>query len=257
MSDDKSTQIDKALGALGTLERATEFQTFLLLSSLAFALNITLTLTHQTNLVGFSWQYAKDNLPIGQGLVFLTGFTLYMSCIVNILRYVADQLVGPLVISLASSLGSTQRSWGIRGRPTNMVRANELLEAARDEEDGTYLALHNEHTDKKGEGDAAAWRTASLSFGLLVLLAIDATLPANASLSTVVIHFLNSTFTNLGIFIGGAVVLVLLASWLFRFIEDDFDRGWITCPKLYAKLERERQKKEQEQRSAAHRNAFD
>lgn len=257
MSDDKSTQINKALGALGTLERATEFQTFLLLSSLAAALNISLTLTHQTNLVGFSWRYAKDNLPIGQGLVFLTGFTLYMSCVAHILRYIADQLAGPLVISVTMTLRSLDRSWSTHGRPTNMVRSNELLEAARDEEDGTYLAMHNEHSGKRVEADAAAWRTASLSFGLLVLLAVDATLPANASLSMGFIHFLNSAFANLGTFIGWLVALVLFASWLFRFIEDDYDRGWVTCPKLYAKLERERQKEEQERRSAVHRTTFD
>ncbi|NIF72050.1 hypothetical protein F3J16_17920 [Burkholderia sp. Ap-962] len=138
-----------------------------------------------------------------------------------------------------------------------MVRAHELLVAARDEEDGAYLALHNGHKDKRREDSAAAWRTASLSFGLLVLLAVDATLPADTSLSMSFIHFLNSAFTNLGTLIGWLVVLVLFASWLFRFIEDDYDHGWVTCPKLYAKLERERQKEEQERRSAVHRATFD
>lgn len=145
----------------------------------------------------------------------------------------------------------------MRGQSTNMVRPNELLEAARDEDDGTYLVMHNEHLGKTLEADAAAWRTSSLSFNLLVLLAVDATLPANSSLSISFIHFLNSAFSNLGIFIGWLVVLVLFASWLFRFIEDDYDRGWVTCPKLYAKLERKRQKEEQERRSAVHRTTFD
>ena len=252
MSDDKTTQIDKALGALGTLERATEFQTFLLLASLAVALNITLTLTHQTNLVGFSWQYVRNNLPIGQAMVFLTGFTLYMSCIVGILRYVADQLVSWPAISIASFFGKYDADAisRRRDRPNNAVLASELLEAARNEDDGAYLALYNEHRDKRSAADAAAWRTASLSFGLLVLLAIEATLPANASLSADFVHFLNSTFRGLGNCIGAVLVLVLLASWLFRFIEDDSDRGWIVCPRLYAQLERERQKEEHEQRTA-------
>lgn len=256
MSDDKTTQIDKALGALGTLERATEFQTFLLLTSLAIALNATLTLTHQTNLVGFSWQYVRDHLSIGQGLVFLTGFTLYMSCIVGILRYFADQLISWPVISLASFFRSydAEAISRRRHRPNNRVLSSELLKAARDEDDGAYLALYNDHMDKRGIEDAAAWRTASLSFGLLVLLAIEATLPTDGSLSADFVRFLNSACSGLGNFIGVVVILVLLASWLFRFIEDDSDRGWIVCPKLYAELERERQKEEQERQTAIHRN---
>lgn len=256
MSDDKTTQINKALGALGTLERATEFQTFLLLASLAVALNTTLTLTHQTNLVGFSWQYVRDHLPIGQALVFLTGFTLFMSCIVGILRYLADQLISWPAISITSFFRSYDADAisRRRHRPNNRVRPSELLEAARDEDDGDYLAQYNDYMEKRGVEDAAAWRTASLSFGLLVLLAIEATLPANASLSADFVQFLNSACGGLGNFIGVVVILVLLASWLYRFIEDDSGRAWIVCPKLYAKLERERQQEEQERQTAIHRN---
>jgi hypothetical protein len=256
MSDDKTTQIEKAIGALGTLERATEFQTFLLLASLAIALNITLTLTHQTNLTGFSWQFVRDHLPIGQALVFLTGFTLFMSCIVGILRYIADKFVYWPVSSLASFFRSYDAdAISRRGhRPNNRVRPSELLQAARDSDDGEYLAQHNDYMEKRGVEDAAAWRTASLSFGLLVLLAIEATLPADASLSADFVHFLNSACSGLGNVIGVVVILVLLASWLFRFIEDDSDRRWVVCPKLYAKLERERQKEEEERRTAIYRN---
>jgi hypothetical protein len=253
MSDDKNTQINKALGALGTLERATEFQTFLLLASFAVALNTTLTLTHQTNLTGFSWQYAKDNFPIGQGLVFLAVFALYMSCIVGTLRYVVELFVGPLVTSyIRSSRPEPRRT---RDRPSNMVHVSDLLEAARDEAEGdAYLAMHNDHLDKRREEEAAAQRAASLSFGLLLLLAIEAMQLGNASLSISFIHFLNSVFPRLGAFIGGLVVLILLILWLSRFIEDDSYRDWVTCPKLYIKLEREQQKKEQEQVAALHRN---
>lgn len=257
MSDDKTTQIEKALGALGTLERATEFQTFLLLASLAIALNITLTLTHQTNLTGFSWQFVRDHLPIGQALVFLTGFTLFMSCIVGILRYFADKLLWWPVSSLASFLRSHDAyAKSRRGyRPTDRVRPSELLKAARDSDDGEYLAQYHEYMEKRGVEEAAASRTASLSFGLLVLLAIEATLPTDASLSADFVHFLNSARSGLGNFIGTVVILMLLASWLFRFIENDSDSRWVVCPKLYAKLERERQKEEEKQRTAIHRNA--
>ncbi|WP_321930703.1 hypothetical protein [Paraburkholderia guartelaensis] len=256
MNDDKTTQIDKALGALGTLERATEFRTFLLLANLAIALNTTLTLTHQTNLVGFSWQYVRDHLPIGQALVFLTGFTLYMSCVVGILQYFADQLVSWPVISLASFFRSydAEANSHRRHRPNNRVLSSELLEAARDEDDREYLEQYNDHMDKRGVEDETARRTASLSFGLLVLLAIEAALPANASLSATFVRFLNSACSGLGNFIGVVVILVLLASWLFRFIEDDSDRRWVVCPKLYAKLERERQKEERERQTAIHRD---
>lgn len=55
-----------------------------------------------------------------------------------------------------------------------MGRAHELLEAARNEEDGAHSPC------TRREDNAAAWRTASLSFGLLVpFLAVDAALPAN------------------------------------------------------------------------------
>lgn len=257
MSDEKTTQIDKALGALGTLERATEFQTFLLLASLAIALNITLTLTHQTNLVGFSWQYIRDHLSIGQALVFLAGFTLYMSCIVEILRYFADLLVSWPLISIVFFFRSYDaEAISRRGhRPNNRVLSSELLEAARDDDDGEYLAQYNDHMGKRGADDAAAWRTASLSFGLLVLLAIEATLPDNASLSADFVIFLNSACSGLGDVIGVVVILVLLTSWLFRLIEDDSHREWILCPKLYAKLERKRQKEAQERQAAIHRNS--
>lgn len=257
MSDEKSTQIDKALGALGTLERATEFQTFLLLGSLAVALNISLTLTHQPNLVGFSWQYVRDQLPIGQALVFLTGFTLYMSCLVGILRYFVDLLVSWPVTWLASFFRSSDADAMSRSRdrPTNRVLSSELLEAARNSDDGAeYLAQYNDHIGKQHIEDAAASRTASLSFSLLVLLAVEATLPTTASLSAGFVRFLNLACSGLGNIVGVVVILVLLMSWLYRFIDDDLHRGWILCPKLYAKLERAR--RDLERATANHRNGI-
>lgn len=249
MTDDKSTQIDRALGALGTLERATEFQTFLLLSSLAISLNISLTLTHQTNLVGFSWQYVRDYLPIGQALIFLTGFALYMSCIVGVLRYIVDELVRWPVESLASFIRTdttgAKTYWGVR--PTNMVRPYDLLNAARYEESGEYLEKYMEYIKKREMQNAASWRTSSLSFGLLVLIIADATLPAKASLTGNFVRFLDSACNGLGIFIAVFVILVLLVTWLFRFIENNNEYEWIIFPKLYEKLEKEFRENKQKQ----------
>lgn len=256
MNDDKSTQIDKALGALGTLERATEFQTFLLLSSLAISLNISLTLTHQTNLVGFSWQYVRDHLPIGQALIFLTGFALYMSCIVGVLRYIVDELVRWPVVSLASFIRTdatdAKMYWG--GRPTNMVRPYDLLNAARYDDSGDYLAQYMEYIKKRDIESAASWRTSSLSFGLLVLIIADATLPTNASLTGSFVHFLDSAWSGLGVFIAVFVILVLLVTWLLRFVENDNEYEWVICPKLYDKLEREFRENKQKQQDAIYRN---
>lgn len=253
MSEEKESQISKALGALGTLDRATEFQTFLLLASFAIALNITLTLTHQTNLAGISWQYAKSNLPIGQVLIFLTGFALFMSCLVGILRYVVDQVVLYPVITITSFLRMHSTDRYRRERPKNWVRPHELLNAARTDEDDAYLEQYNSHMNKKRERDAAAWRTASLCFGLLVLLLIEATLPATSSLSASFVRFLDSVYVHLGDFVAMLVVAVLVFSWLYRFIEDDFDNDWVICPRLYAKLEAERRQKEEELRATTHR----
>jgi hypothetical protein len=253
MSEERSTQIDKALGALGKLERATEFQTLLLLGSLAVALNISLTLTHQLNLVGFSWQYVRDQLPIGQALVFLTGFTLYMSCLAGILRYFVRQLVSWPVISLASFLRSydADATFRRRHRPNHRVLSSELLEAARDSDDGReYLAQYNDHIGKQNGEDAVAARTASLSFGLLVLLTAEATLPRTASPSAGFVRFLNLACSGLGNIVGVAVILVLLMSWLHRFIDDDFHRGRILCPKL------ERARRDQEQVMVNNRNGI-
>ncbi|WP_233864269.1 hypothetical protein [Paraburkholderia adhaesiva] len=92
----------------------------------------------------------------------------------------------------------------------------------------------------KGAIDATAWRTASLSFGLLLLIVIDITLLGNTSLSMGLVIFLNSSLSYLGNVVGTVVVLLLLASWLYRFIADDVDRDWVVSPKLHAELERER-----------------
>lgn len=253
MNDEKDRQIDKMLGALGTLERATEFRTFLLLACFSIASNVALTLTHQTNLAGITWEYVRFNFPIGQALIFLTGFTLFMSLVIGVLRYVADELLHIPVIHAAVSVRThlTRADERPRGRPTEMVRPYELLAAARNYEDDTYLEQYNIYQERKRVSEAAAWRTASLSFALLLLLPLDVTLPASGSLSVSFVRFLNASYNHLGDFIATLVVMTLIGVWLFRFIEKDFDKDWVVCPRLYVKLEEERRQQDEKLRAAA------
>ncbi|WP_157661628.1 hypothetical protein [Burkholderia ubonensis] len=244
MSEDRDSQIGKALGALGALERATEFQTFLLLSSFSLSLNIALTWSHQINLVGFSWQYVKSSISIGQALIFLCGYALFMSYIVEVLRYFADQLVSGPAIWAAVRLQSGEAGSGGRWRPNNRVRPSELLDAAKNEGDDSYVDLYRDHEDKKRAENAAAWRSASLSFGLLILIIFDLTLPAGCSLSIKFVEFLNSACHNLGDVSAILVVGILVFSWIFRFVEDDLASDWVLCPKLYKKLELIEQERE-------------
>ncbi|QUP54455.1 hypothetical protein GO998_12195 [Ralstonia syzygii] len=249
MSEEKENQISKtvvsALGSLGTLERATEFQTFLLLACFAAALNIALGLVHQTSLPEFSWQYAKSNLPIGQALVFLTGFALYMSCISGIIRHLADQLVCYPAISVASFARRLTRPdhWYDRERPTHRVRPYELLDAAQAEGGDEYLKQYNEHMNGRMAGDASVSRAASLSFSLLLLIIFENVLPGVRSLSAGLVHLLNAVLDPLGTAIGIAVIVVLLLVWLYRFIDDDYLDGWVVSPRLSAQIEADRRRK--------------
>jgi hypothetical protein len=253
MSDEKDRQLDKMLGALGTLERATEFRTFLLLACFTIALNISLTLTHQTNLAGITWEYVRVNFPIGQALIFLTGFTLFMSLVAGVLRFVIDELLHIPVIYVAVSVRRhlTSADERPRGRPTDMVRPYELLIAARKYQDDTYLEQYNIYQEKKDVSEAAAWRTASLSFALLLLLLLDVTLPVSGSISANFVRFLNAYYNHLGDFIAVLVVMTLVGAWLYRFFENNFDKDWLVCPRLYAKLEDERCLQDEKLRVAA------
>lgn len=241
MADNQSTQIEKMLGALGTLERATEFKTFLLLANLAISLNISLTLSHQTNLVGFSWQYVRDHLPVGQALVFLAGFALYMSCFVWAFRFIADSLFIFLKKELTDFIykGSPQSNQRSQIRPNNMVRPHELLNAARYVDGEDYLLKYNDYIKEKSQENSSVLRTATLSFGLLLLIMVEAVLPDKTSLSGGFVNFLNSIFNGLGNSIGISVILILIFGWLFRFIAEDSKSEWIVCPKLYLELEQE------------------
>ncbi|MBU9693775.1 hypothetical protein KTF23_28490 [Burkholderia multivorans] len=256
MSDNSDDRVIKAVGALGTLERATEFQTFLLLANFVFALNFSLSVAHQKGLMNFSWEYAKENLPIGQALVFVMTFALYMSCVVGILRYFADQIVGLPAIKISSFFHEhfSEHDTSRYRRPADMVRPYDLLRAARVEGNDEYLEQYKEYENKRREGDAMAWRAASLSFALLVLLAVDAALPNPNSLSIEILHGLNSVYGHLGDFIAVLVIGVLLFSWLYRFIENDWPGKWIINPRLHEKLEAEEQRRRDEERRAMERS---
>ncbi|QTO19077.1 hypothetical protein [Burkholderia seminalis] len=256
MSEDRDDQVVKTVGALGTLERATEFQTFLLLANFVFAINIALTISHHDGLMNFSWEYAKHNLPIGQILVFVMAFALYMSCVVGILRYFTDQIVGYPAIAVTSFLRGRFSGQSVDRyvRPNNMVRPYDLLRAAKDEGGDEYLDQYKEYERKEREGDAMAWRAASLSFALLVLLLIDVDLPSPNSLSIEIIHGLNAVYANLGGVVAALVIAVLLFSWLYRFIDDDWPNKWVINPRLYAKLEAEEQRRKEEERKAMQRS---
>ena len=243
MGDEKVGQLDKALGALGTLERATEFQTFLLLASMALALNISLSLVHHTSLTGASWEFAKTSVPVGQVLVFLTGFALFMSCIVGVLKYIAEQIVFHPVVWVAVLLrvhGSSD-SYRYR-RPAHHVRPYELLREASKDGGNEFLELYNDYDEQKRKSEVAETRTATLSFAVLVLVLIELALPSDSALSANVIQFLNGKFVHLGDTTATVVVIVLLLSWLQRFIADDLAHSWVLCPKLCKKLEADRER---------------
>ncbi|MFM0732825.1 hypothetical protein PQQ52_20325 [Paraburkholderia sediminicola] len=247
MSDDKDGYITKVMGALGTLERASEIQTFMLLSTFAIAANIALTLTHQQNLAGFSWQYAKSNVPFGQVLIFLCVYTLYMSCGVGILRAVIDPIALKISRPVTKLFGDspTQSNW----RLTDHVTPMDLRITARTAEDDFYLTVLEAYEERKRERESGAWRTASLSFSLLALLLIELCLPSGSSLSAALVVFLDNILRHAGDAIAFVVITVLLILWLSQLHEADQSVDWVFCPRLYNKLqEQEAQLAEQRKR---------
>ncbi|KVM58465.1 hypothetical protein WJ59_33965 [Burkholderia gladioli] len=58
----------------------------------------------------------------------------------------------------------------------------------------------------------------------------------------------------MGDFIAVLVIGVLLFSWLYRFIENDWPGRWIINPRLHEKLEAEEQRRRDEERRAMERS---
>jgi hypothetical protein len=255
MSETKESQISKVLGALGTLERATELKTFLLIANFAVALHLALTWTHQTTLGKVVFDYSKINFPVGEALIFLTLFTFYMSIGMGILRYFAGLIVmyPMMYISRIHRWLSVRDDNLPRGRPENYVLRGELLDAAQADESGEYLKLYHEHTAEKRRNEKSALQTKSLSFGLLLLLSWDATLPEPLSLSRNVIGFFNSVLPYSGDTLAWVVVGVLLISWLHDFFEDDYWKMWVLCPRLYCQLKIKQEEKEKEMKKTMER----
>jgi hypothetical protein len=238
-------------GGMFKLERVGRFQTFLLMANFSVALNLALIFAEGENLRDYRWMKLIRDMPLGASLIFLTGFALYISCLVPTLRVVLSPIVkypavrlGRLLFRLTQPIKADGRA-----RPKYCVRPEELLDAGRTAEENAFLDLYDAHVRGKDRLEMTRRRLSVFAFALLLLLLAERILPTNDSLSLMLVGFFNMFLPGLGSVVFVLLVVTLFVTWLHEFLYQDFDDDWVVCPRLYDKLDAEQRIREAELQS--------
>lgn len=243
MANDNSSGPPPSSSVLSILERLTHFPTVLLILAFLLASDIAISFGYQGTLMSFSWDFAQRHITIGDALIFIFAFGLYMSIGAAIVRYIADQLamvtVQPLWYKLFPENDSSKP-------PRNgVVRPWKLREVAHIEQNKFYLDLYNEHAAMTSENEKIEWHLASTAFACLFLGGINYVVLPRLGYSSSTYLFA-SNFPAAWVWISGLLSLLLSAIWLMPMLRDHRSGEWVYCMSLYQKLEDEKRRAREE-----------
>lgn len=243
MANDNFPVPTSSSSVLSILERLTHFPTVLLVLAFLLALDTAISLGYQGTLMSFSWDFAQRHITIGDALIFLFAFGLYMSIGATIVRSIADQLAMITVQPLWYKLFPEDDS----SRPprSGVVRPWKLREVAHIEQNKFYLDIYNEHAALMRVNEKFEWHLASTAFACLLLGGINYVVLPNLGYSSFT-RLSASNFPAAWAWISGILSLLLSAIWLLPMLRDHRSGEWVYCMSLYQKLEDEKRRAREE-----------
>jgi hypothetical protein len=234
-------------GLFATIEKATDFNFFLLATTFVLFLDSVLVLLHDKGIIDVIQNSSNLNLSLALevSLIFL-GFSFCMSIILPAVGSFLDAIYIEYISGWFMRLGTIGQSDENRidyRRKHNCVRPQEILDAAHEQQSSFLLNIYEQHWTDYLEQLRASRLSAFYSFSLAVLVIVNYWYISGAT-SGSIMRATTARFDSSAIIFCALIFLSILT--YRRFHLHDRDSSWLYHPPLYRELLKEEERRKAE-----------